>query len=74
MESDSRRDEGHLTPPISEHPNRTPANISGPRHPSDERRRNREAELVETHHHSTEPADDAAAQHRKRSERHGRRR
>ena len=74
MESDSHRDEGHLTPPISEHPDRQPANITGPRHPSDERHRNREAEPVEIHHHSTEPADDAAAQHRERLERHGRRR
>jgi hypothetical protein len=77
MKSNSHRDEGHLTPPVSEHPDRQPANISGPRHPSDERHRNREAEPVETHHHLPEKSGDeimseAHREHAARNERHAR--
>jgi hypothetical protein len=43
-------------------------------HPSAERAFNRAEAPIEVHHHSTEPADDAAAQYRERLERHGRRR
>jgi hypothetical protein len=70
MKSDSHRNERDLTPPVSEHEDRQPANISGPRHPSDERRRERANEPIEVHHHETEPADDAAAQHAERLRNH----
>jgi len=73
MESDSHRDESKLTHPVSEHPDRTPANISGARHPSDERRRERADAPVEMEHHETEPADDAAAQHAERLRNHAKR-
>jgi hypothetical protein len=72
MKSDSHREEGHLIPPISEHPDRTAANISGPRHPSDERRRERADAPIATEHHELPAADDATAQHRERLERHAR--
>jgi len=79
MKSDSHREKSKLTHPISEHPDGQPANISHgdglPHHhvhPSVERRFNREAEAIEVTHHQPEPPDDAAAQHRERLERHGR--
>jgi hypothetical protein len=79
MKSDSHRDESKLTHPVSEHPDRQPANISHGSgepfhhtHPSDLRRFNREAEPITATHHESEPADDAAAQHRERLKNHAR--
>jgi hypothetical protein len=71
MKSDSHRDEVHLTPPISAQPDRQPANISGPRHPSDEGHRNREAEGVEMHYHLPEKSADEIMNeaHRSQAER-----
>jgi hypothetical protein len=82
MKSDSHRNERELTHPVSEHPDRQPANISHGdglphhhTHPSVERRFNREAEPVEVHHYKAEPHDPAVTgrEHRERLERHARR-
>jgi hypothetical protein len=84
MKSDNHRDESKLTHPISEHPDRQPANISHGSgepfhhtHPSDLRRFNHEAEPVETHHHLPEKSgdelmSDAHREHAARNERHAR--
>jgi hypothetical protein len=81
MKSDSHRDESRLTPPVSEHPDRQPANISHGDmqyhhhvHPSQERAFNRAEAPVPVTHHNTEPADDAAARHRERLRHHAEKR
>jgi len=71
MESHRKDD----TPPSSREPDGQPGNPSGPHHPSDERRRNRDAEAIPVTHHADEPHDPAATarEHRERLEHHERR-
>jgi hypothetical protein len=80
MESDSLSRKGHLTPPVSERNDRQASNVSHGDmrhhvgvHPSTERAFNRAEAPVEVTHHESEPADDAAAQHRERLRNHAKR-